>query len=79
VLELNVDYLKIDASLIKNITTNENSKKITQTIIGFASNLGLKTIAEYVEDEASFNLLKKMGIDFIQGYYIGKPEKDLLS
>lgn len=77
VLELNVDYLKIDASLIKNITTNENSKKITQTIIIFASNLGLQTIAEYVEDEASFNLLKEMGIDFIQGYYIGKPKEDL--
>ena len=77
VLELNVDYLKIDASLIKNITTNENSKKIIQTIIIFASNLGLQTIAEYVEDEASFNLLKEMGIDFIQGYYIGKPKEDL--
>jgi len=78
VLELNVDYLKIDASLVKNITTDENSRKITQTIITFASNIGLKTIAEYVEDEESLNILNDMGIDFIQGYFIGKPAPELL-
>ncbi|WP_457748686.1 EAL domain-containing protein [Sulfurimonas sp.] len=79
VLELNVDYLKIDASLVKDIRTNENSKKITQTIIAFAKNIGLKTIAEYVEDEESFIILEEMDIDFIQGYYIGKPAKNLLT
>jgi len=78
VLELNVDYLKIDASLIKNITTDKNSRKITQTIITFASNIGLKTIAEYVENEESLNILNDMGIDFIQGYFIGKPAPELL-
>ena len=78
VLELNVDYLKIDASLVKNITTDENSRKITQTIITFASNIGLKTIAEYVENEESLNILNDMGIDFIQGYFIGKPAPELL-
>ena len=79
VLELNVDYLKIDASLVKNIRTDENSRKITQTIVAFAKTIGLKTIAEYVEDEESFTILKEMDIDFIQGYYIGKPSKDLIS
>ncbi|MCF6331599.1 MAG: EAL domain-containing protein [Sulfurimonas sp.] len=75
---LNVDYLKIDSSLVKNVTTDENSKVITRTIINFASSLGLKTIAEYVEDKKSLELLEKMGIDFIQGYYIGKPEADII-
>lgn len=78
VLELNVDYLKIDASLVKNITTDENSRKITQTIITFASNIGLKTIAEYVENEEALNILDEMGIDFIQGYFIGKPAAKLV-
>ena len=78
VLELNVDYLKIDASLIKNITTDENAKKITQTIVNFAKNIGLETIAEFVEDEESLNLLNELGVDFIQGYYIGKPSPLLL-
>ncbi len=78
ILELNIDYLKIDASLVKYITTDETSKKITQTIINFASNLDIKTIAEYVEDEVSLNLLKEMDVDFVQGYYIGKPQSGLI-
>ncbi len=77
ILELDIDYLKIDASLIKNITTDENSKKITKTIIKFAKNLDIETIAEFVENEASLNLLEEMGIDFVQGYYIGKPKESL--
>jgi diguanylate cyclase (GGDEF)-like protein len=78
VLELNVDYLKIDASLVKNITSDENAKKITQTIVTFAQNIGLETIAEYVEDEEAFTLLIELGVDFIQGYYIGRPAPLLL-
>ena len=77
ILELNVDYLKIDASLVKYVTTDENSRKITETIINFASALDLKTIAEYVEDKESLELLTEMGIDYIQGYYIGKPSPEL--
>lgn len=79
IFELHVDYLKIDASLVKFITTDENSRVIVKTIINFASNLGLKTIAEFVEDKDSLDLLEKMGIDFIQGYYIGKPQPELNS
>ncbi len=79
ILELNVDYLKIDSSLVKFITTDENSKVIVTTIINFASNLDLKTIAEFVEDKDSLDLLEKMGVDFIQGYYIGKPSPELSS
>jgi len=77
ILELNVDYLKIDASLVKFVTTDENSRVVVKTIINFASNLGLKTIAEFVEDKDSLVLLEKMGVDFIQGYYIGKPSSSL--
>ncbi len=78
ILELNIDYLKIDGSLVKYVTTDTNSRIITQTIISFAQSLGIKTIAEFVEDEISLNLLEDMGIDFIQGYYIGKPEPTLV-
>ena len=77
ILELNVDYLKIDSSLVKFVTTDENSRVVVKTIINFASNLGLKTIAEFVEDKDSLVLLEKMGVDFIQGYYIGKPSSSL--
>ena len=77
ILELNIDYLKIDGSLVKYITSDENSRIITKTIINFASSLGLKTIAEFVEDKDSFEMLEKMGVDYIQGYYIGKPQEGL--
>ena len=77
IFELNADYLKIDSSLVKYITTDENSKIIVKTIINFAANLGLKTIAEYVEDKESMDLLEELGIDYIQGYYIGEPGPEL--
>lgn len=77
IFELNVDYLKIDGSLVKFITTDESSRIIVKTIVNFASNLGLKTIAEFVEDKDSLELLEKMGVDFVQGYYIGKPSATL--
>lgn len=77
IFELNVDYLKIDGSLVKFITTDDSSRVIVKTIVNFASNLGLKTIAEFVEDRDSLELLEKMGVDFVQGYYIGKPSSEL--
>ena len=78
ILELDVDYLKIDGSLVKNVTTDANARKITRTIIRFASSLDIQTIAEFVEDEASLNMLEEMGVDFVQGYYIGKPKESLV-
>lgn len=77
IFELNVDYLKIDGSLVKFITIDESSRVIVKTIVNFASNLGLKTIAEFVEDKDSLEMLEKMGVDFVQGYYIGKPSNAL--
>ena len=70
---MNIDYLKIDASLIKNIAINENSYKITKTIIEFAKNLNLKTIAEYVENEEIFNIVRNLGADYSQGYFFSAP------
>ncbi len=72
-LKMNIDYLKIDASLIKNIATNENSYKITKTIIEFAKNLNLKTIAEFVENEEIFNIVRTLGADYSQGYFFSAP------
>jgi c-di-GMP phosphodiesterase len=72
-LKMNIDYLKIDASLIKNIAINENSYKITKTIIEFAKNLNLKTIAEFVENEEIFNIVRKLGADYSQGYFFSAP------
>ena len=72
-LKMNVNYLKIDASLIKNITKDENSRKITKTIVEFAKSLNLKTIAEFVENKEIFDMAKDLGVDYSQGYYFSAP------
>lgn len=72
-LKMNIDYLKIDASLIKNIVTDENSYKVTKTIIEFAKNLNMKTIAEYVENKEIFQIVKDLGADYSQGYHFSAP------
>ncbi|WP_457745468.1 EAL domain-containing protein [Sulfurimonas sp.] len=77
ILELNVDFLKIDASLVKNVLSDEKSRKITQIIINLSKTLEVQTIAEFVEDEASKKLLEEMGADFIQGYHIAKPQPEV--
>ena len=70
----NVDYIKIDGSLIQGITTNSRHNIIVETIIDFAKKIGAKTIAEFVSDEAIYNAVVNHGIDYSQGYYTGKPE-----
>lgn len=72
-LELNVDFVKIDGSLIKNIDTNKNVQIITQTIISFCKKLNLTTIAEFVSSEEVFFKVVEFGVNYSQGYYLGKP------
>ncbi|AFL68116.1 PAS domain S-box [Sulfurospirillum barnesii SES-3] len=68
------DILKIDGSLIKNIHTNEVNQNIVETIILFAKKQKLSTVAEYVENEIIYKMVRDMGIDYSQGYYFGKPK-----
>lgn len=73
ILKLSVDYIKIDGSLIREITGNPRHHIIVETIIDFAQKIGAKTIAEFVSDEAIYNTIKKIGVDYSQGYFTGKP------
>jgi len=68
------DILKIDGSLIRHLQINPNNRNIVETIVMFAQKQGMKTVAEFVENEAVFNLVKALGIDYSQGYAFGKPE-----
>ena len=63
-LKMDVDYLKIDASLVKYVATDENSYKVVKTIVDFANSLNLKTIAEYVENEEILKCNKKIRCRF---------------
>ena len=73
IIQLNVDFLKIDSSLIKNIDHDEKMEIVVESIITSARKLGLKTIAEYVHSQAVMEKVKELGVDFIQGYHIDKP------
>jgi EAL domain-containing protein (putative c-di-GMP-specific phosphodiesterase class I) len=74
ILRLNVDYLKIDGGMIKNIDKDMNSFIITETIVDFAKKMGIKTVAEFVHNEGVFNKVKELGVDYSQGYYFGEPK-----
>lgn len=70
--------MKIDGSLIKNIDTDEDAFDIVSTIVSFAKKKKIPVIAEFVSSEAIFKAVEKIGIEYAQGYYIGKPEAKLV-
>jgi diguanylate cyclase (GGDEF)-like protein len=66
-------FMKIDGSLIKNLDKDKNAKLIVETIISFAKKLDKKIIAEYVHSKEVYDVVKDLGVDYMQGYYIGEP------
>ena len=76
-IKLNPDGVKIDGSLIKNILTDKNSEIIVKTIISFAKEMKISTIAEFVENEEIFEKLKNLGVDYFQGYYFSPPKANI--
>jgi len=74
VLELNVDYIKIDGSIISTIDTNTSSYIIAQTITEFSKKLGIKTIAEYIHSEDVYKKAQELNIDEFQGFLLGEPK-----
>jgi EAL domain-containing protein (putative c-di-GMP-specific phosphodiesterase class I) len=71
--QLPVDYLKIDIEFVRNMARSESDGALVQTIVSMAKSLGKRTIAEGVEDEETFQLLVDFGIDFAQGFHLGRP------
>lgn len=72
ILKLNIDYLKIDGSLIQKIDKDIYSNLIT-SIVTFCKQENIKTVAEYVTDLKIHRYVKSLGIDYSQGFYIQKP------
>jgi diguanylate cyclase (GGDEF)-like protein len=70
---LKLDYLKIDGSLIRNVCTSQEAVDIVGTIVEFARKLGSRTIAEFVSDGPTFDRVKELGVDYCQGFFLGKP------
>lgn len=72
--KLDVDYIKIDGSLIKNINQDNDHLFTVESILFFANRKGIQTIAEFVEDEGIFAKMVELGIDYSQGYLFSTPK-----
>lgn len=70
---LPVDYLKIDGSFIKEIHTEAVTKAMVQAINYLAEAIGIKTIAEFAENQDIVDILQELHVDYAQGYHYGKP------
>ena len=70
---LDVDYLKIDGSFVKSMLDNKKDYALVKSIDQIGKEMGMKTIAEFVENDALHNKLTDMGVDYSQGYGIAKP------
>ena len=77
-MKLQVDYIKIDGSMIKNIDIDKNSQMITKTIVSFAKSMGIKTIAEFVHSKNVLDKVQELEVDLLQGYYFGEPTDKIL-
>lgn len=73
-----LDCIKIDGIYIKDLDENKSSYQVTDTILYFTRQIGVKTVAEFVHSEEIYKTVKSMGVDYAQGYFLGKPEPDLV-
>lgn len=71
---LDVDYLKIDGSFVKYIEKDHASRAIVKSFNTLGHEMGMKTVAEFVENEEIASLLTSIGIDYLQGYEVGRPQ-----
>lgn len=72
-LEFEPDILKIDGSIIRSIKTNKYMIDLLVSLVSFAKKHNISTVAEFVEDKDIYDMVKALGIDYSQGYHLGKP------
>lgn len=70
---LSVDLIKIDGAFIRDLTDNADSRFFVKTLLDFTRGFGLKSVAEFVESGEIAKMLMELGVDYLQGYYFGKP------
>lgn len=77
IIDTEANYLKIDGSLIKNIHKNSKDFKVVKSIVHFATQSNMQTIAEFVHSKEVYDKLLQLDIDYMQGYYIAEPKAQL--
>ena len=70
---LPLSFIKIDLSFVRGLVDSREDRRVVGSIIGIAEQFGLATIAEGVEDQATQDLLRELGADYAQGFFLGRP------
>ena len=71
--DLPLDYLKLDGELVSSLAESRTSQLIVKALVDVAAGTGMKTIAVFVSDEETVQLLRQLGVGFAQGYAVGRP------
>ncbi|MEO1014056.1 MAG: bifunctional diguanylate cyclase/phosphodiesterase [Pseudomonadota bacterium] len=71
---LDIDILKIDGSFVTGVSSSRDNQLFVRTLLDLARNFGMKTVAEWVDNEADAMVLKGLGVDYLQGFLIGRPQ-----
>ncbi len=69
-----IDFVKIDGAFVQNLSRSPDDRFFVRTLIDLGRHLGIQTVAEWVEDEESAQLLASWGVDYLQGDHCGRPE-----
>ncbi|RMG35797.1 MAG: EAL domain-containing protein [Gammaproteobacteria bacterium] len=75
--ELPVDLVKIDGTFIRNMAMDDADRVFVRALAEVAQGLGKQTVAEFVEDETTLEMLRVLGVDYAQGYHVGRPRKHI--
>ena len=67
------DYLKIDGEFVRGCVADRTDQLVIQAVVDIARGLGKRTVAEMVGDEETLELVRRLGVDFVQGFHIGRP------
>ncbi len=78
VLDLDIDFLKIDVKYIKNIDTDSKSYEIVKSIVYFAKNANIICIAEFVHSKSVQKIVEELKIEYSQGYYFSEPRDKIV-
>lgn len=73
IVELQPDYIKVDKSLVQNADNDEMKKQMLRTFVRFAKRMDIRMVAEGIERPEELRLLRTLGVDFGQGYLLGRP------
>jgi EAL domain-containing protein (putative c-di-GMP-specific phosphodiesterase class I) len=71
---LAMDYLKIDGAIIRGLDEDEINQAMVAAMISLARTMDIRVVAEHVETDTVFEAVRRMGVDFAQGYAVGRPE-----